>query len=118
MTGDGRSVIKKPLVWSLDKAAEGDQGVDVYRKIEILIVRGTKTVVVGIGAFEVKAIAVGGAAGEAPFGPAVSLCPTVPPKSGDVNDIVFLGTQAKTNQLFFTERVGTSWKAWCVGTRE
>ncbi|KAL8283662.1 hypothetical protein RQP46_005457 [Phenoliferia psychrophenolica] len=121
VTGDGRSVIKKPLVWSLDKPADGDAGVDVIRRIEMLIVGGTKTVILGIGNSEVKAIAVGGAPGEAPFGAAVSLTPTTPNAKGstDPRDIVFLGTHSTSNQLFFTERVGqASWRAWCVGTRE
>ncbi|KAK4699770.1 hypothetical protein P7C70_g6487, partial [Phenoliferia sp. Uapishka_3] len=118
VTGDGRSVIKKPLVWSLDKPADGDAGTDVIRRIEMLIVGGTKTVILGIGNTEVKAIAVGGGHGEAPFSAAVSLTPTTTSKSTEPRDIVFLGTHAPSNQMFFTERVGqASWRAWCVGTR-
>ena len=117
---DGRSVIKKPLVWSLDKPADGDAGVDVIRRIEMLIVGGTKTVILGVGNSEVKAIAVGGGAGEAPFGAAIALTPTPgSAKTSDPRDVVFLGTHAASNQMFFTERVGqASWRAWCVGTRD
>ncbi|KAM0755931.1 hypothetical protein T439DRAFT_320630 [Meredithblackwellia eburnea MCA 4105] len=119
VTGDGRSVIKKPLVWSMDKGNEGEQVQDVYRRIEVLIVRGTQTVVMGVGSSEVKAIAVGGGPGEPPFGTAASLTPTSTSKSTEPREVIFLGTHAASNQLFFTERVGqASWRTWCVAAKE
>lgn len=115
MTGDGRSVIKKPLVWNLDRQTDGDPGGDLYRRIEMVIVGGTRTVVVGVGATEVKAIAVGGEAWQAPFGVAIPVTPTPGTRASDVREIEFLGNHLASNQLFFTERVGQTWRAWCIG---
>ncbi|KAI5480073.1 mitogen-activated protein kinase kinase kinase kinase 4-like protein [Pseudohyphozyma bogoriensis] len=104
VTGDGRSVIKKPLVWNADKTSDAEHGLDTYRRIEILIVGGNRTVVVGVGSSEVKAIAVQGEGGQAPFSSAISVTPTPSLRPNDAREIEFLGNHSVTNQLFFTER--------------
>lgn len=111
VTGDGRSVIKRPLVWSLDKAADADA--DVYERIEMLIVQQTRTVVVGMGTREVRAIAVGGEVGQAPFGTAVGVAGAGVSGGKDgkdtVREVKWLGTQQGGSQLFYSERVGQNW---------
>lgn len=102
-------------MWSLDKASEGETS-DVSQKIEMLIVGGTKTVVVGIGSSDVKAIAVGGESGQPPFGAAIPVT-AVPTKANDiqaVREVQWLGTHAGSSQLFFAERVGQQVTVHCL----
>ena len=128
VTGDGRSVIKRPLVWSLDKAPESDA--DVYDRIEMVIVHAAgaaapRTVVVGLGNREVRAIAVGGEAGEAPFGQAVGVAGagvgvSAREREKDAakeREVKWLGTQGGGSQLFFSERVGQSWTVSVLAAR-
>lgn len=89
---------------------------DVSQRIEMLIVGGNKTVVVGIGSSDVKAIAVGGEAGQPPFGAAIPVT-AVPTKVNDqlaVREVQWLGTHAGSSQLFFAERVGQQFTVQCL----
>lgn len=116
VTADGRSVIKKPLVWSLEKPAKSET-LDVYHRVEVLVVGGNKTVIVGIGSSDAKAIAVGGGTGEAPFGAAVPVTSRPTSKPSDmaaVREVQFLGTHAPTNQLFISERVGANFLVYAL----
>lgn len=115
VTAEGKSIIKRPLVWSLDKTGENETS-DVTQRLEMLIVGGTKTVVVGIGSSDVKAIAVGGEAGQPPFGAAIPVT-AVPTKTNDMlltREVQWLGTHAGSSQLFFAERVGQQVTIHCL----
>jgi hypothetical protein len=81
----------------------------------MLIVGGTKTVVVGIGSSDIKAIAVGGEQGQPPFGAAILV--TAPTRANDllaVREVQFLGTHAPSSQLFFSERIGQAVTIHCL----
>lgn len=78
----------------------------------MLIVGGTKTVVVGVGSNEVKAIAVQGEQDKPPFGAAVNVTPAPSSRSNDllaVREVHFLATHSQSSQLFYSERVGGSY---------
>jgi hypothetical protein len=113
VTGDGRSVIKKPLVWSFDKP-EPDG--DCFSRIEMLVSdQGSRTVIVGFGRVEAKAIDLGG---EMDDSPACTITSLPPPKPSDypssIRAVQHLGTQHSSNQLFYSERVGQSFTVFCL----
>lgn len=86
------------------------------QRLEMLVVGGTKTVVVGIGSADVKAIAVGGEAGQAPFGAAIPVT-AAPTGISDLlvtREVQWLGTHAGSAQLFFSERVGQQVTIQCL----
>lgn len=103
-------------MWSHDKGVEEELAPDVTQRLEMLIVGGTRTVVVGIGSADVKAIAVGGEAGQPPFGEAMPVT-EVPTRAGDLlltREVQWLGTHAGSSQLFFAERVGQQVTIHCL----
>ncbi|GAA5919165.1 hypothetical protein JCM1841_002481 [Sporobolomyces salmonicolor] len=111
VTADGKSIIKRPLVWSDEKMTTGDESIEVDQRIELLVVGGTKTVVVKVGASDVKAIAVEDSPSTIPFSSAVSASPT---SSRPV--IEFLSTHSASQQLLFAQTVGQSWTIQCLAS--
>ncbi|GAA5865041.1 hypothetical protein JCM1840_005717 [Sporobolomyces johnsonii] len=111
VTADGKSIIKRPLVWSHEKLTTGDESTEIHQRIELLVVGGTKTVVVKVGASDVKAIAVEGSPSTNPFSSAVSASPT---SSRPV--IQFLSTHSASQQLLFAQTVGQSWTIQCLAS--
>ena len=62
--GDGRSVIRKSINWQVEPnplvpLSESMKVLDFFHRIETLVVGGTHTVVVGVGATQIQAVDVG-----------------------------------------------------------
>ncbi|GAA6006423.1 hypothetical protein JCM10207_004928, partial [Rhodosporidiobolus poonsookiae] len=113
VTADGKSIIKRPLVWSQDKVDNSsEQGSDVPQHVEILVVGGTRTVVCKIGSQDVKAISVDGGSPSSPFSPALTVTSTRTRPS-----IQFLATHSPSQQLFFAQTVGSSFTVHCLELR-
>ncbi|GAA5857137.1 hypothetical protein JCM8547_007980 [Rhodosporidiobolus lusitaniae] len=102
VTADGKSIIKRPLVWSHERSDPSDTINDVPQRIEVLVVGGKRTVVVKLSATDVKCISVEGASTTTPFSPAV----TVSQARG--SGVQFLATHRDGQQLLFAETVGSS----------
>lgn len=112
-------VIKRPLVWTeapINPDPEQASFVEPNR-IEMLICKGSKTVVINLARSGIHAIAVAGQErNEAPFGETVSVAPASGLSNHSSKDIAWLGTHAST-QLFFVERVGSSFVIKCLYAR-
>lgn len=124
VTGDGRSVIKRPILFNATPSLSPD---DFYNRIEILTVEGKKTVIVGIGPFGIKAVKVEeetSSQQQALFGVAVevesiSVSRNAPRENGSLDrNIQFLGMDSKGGQLFFSERLSGSgsWGVFCLSS--
>ncbi|GEM06207.1 mitogen-activated protein kinase kinase kinase kinase 4-like protein [Rhodotorula toruloides] len=109
VTADGKSVIKRPLVWGSDcPLVEG--GTDGMQRIEVLVLDGKRTAVVRVSPLDVKVISVDGASPSQPFAPAipVSLARSRP-------RIQFLATHAAGQQLVYSQTVGSAYAIFCLG---
>ncbi|GAA6058745.1 hypothetical protein JCM10212_003433 [Sporobolomyces blumeae] len=104
VTSDGKSVIKRPVIWFPEKPTKPTDPEEMPLRIEILVVGGTKTVVVKVSPTDVTAIAVEGLTTTNPFSPPVLASPSFPTPS-----IQFLATHSASQQLFFAQSVGQSW---------
>ncbi|KAK4055227.1 hypothetical protein OIV83_000507 [Microbotryomycetes sp. JL201] len=102
VTAEGKSVIKRPMVWTSSNALSvGEQSaVDAPRRLEMLVSGGTKTFIISISANEVKAIAVQGGLNEPSFTAAARAL------KSPADAVQWLGTHAQSSQLFFAERNG------------
>ncbi|KAK4057595.1 hypothetical protein OIO90_001240 [Microbotryomycetes sp. JL221] len=110
VTAEGKSVIKRPLVWTNDKTFQTGQSqvVEAPRRLELLVVDGAKTFVVSTSATEVKAIAVQGGVDE----PSFTAAATANSRSAD--SIQWLGTHSLSSQMFFAERNGQQITIKCL----
>ena len=124
VTGDGRSVIKRPILFNATPSLSPD---DIYNRIEILTVEGKKTIIIGIGPFGIKAVKVEEETTQpqqALFGVAVevemsSVSKTAPRENGSLDrNIQFLGMDSVGGQLFFSERLSGSgsWGVFCLSS--
>lgn len=119
VTPDGRSCIKRPIIFNADTAGENTE--EAYTRIEVLLVAGgTKTVIVGVGSTELRAVAVGSSnssLGQGVFGEAVDVLTGRGGKQdgagGGERDIQFLG-KTGASQLFFSESVAGSHTIYCL----
>jgi hypothetical protein len=112
--GDGRSVTRLPVTWRRDEPyPETAQELDVFQRIEALVVDGGKqTVFIGIGPTDIQAAYVDGS--EHSYAPPIEVCPLDAArkraKAADVldglRDITFLGKLGE--RLYWSERVGAS----------
>ncbi|GAA5898688.1 hypothetical protein JCM6882_000898 [Rhodosporidiobolus microsporus] len=103
VTADGKSIIKRPLVWSHDRHEPTDPPTDIPQRIEVLVVGGKRTVVVKLSPFDVKCISVDGISSTSPFSPALTVSP-----SHSRPSIQFLATHSPSQQLLFAQTVGSS----------
>lgn len=116
VTGDGRSILRRPVTFG--ESGETPSSLeDVFTRIEIIIVDGCKTVVVGIGAHGIKAVAIGE---EVPFLPAIDVVPSHRSRSTSSpvlreREIQFLGKDSQ-NQLYYAERQRNSWVVFCLSS--
>ncbi|BGO94637.1 hypothetical protein NBRC10512_004934 [Rhodotorula toruloides] len=109
VTADGKSVIKRPLVWGNDRAAI-DTVVDGMQRIEVLVLHGKRTAVVRVSPQDVKVISVDGASPSQPF---TSAIPVSPARSRP--RIQFLATHAAGQQLVYSQTVGSAFSIVCLG---
>ncbi|GAA5969335.1 hypothetical protein JCM11641_007555 [Rhodosporidiobolus odoratus] len=119
VTADGKSIIKRPLVWSHEKSDPSEPPSESQQRIEVLVVGGKKTVVVKVGTTDVKAISVDGVSTTSPFSPALLVSPSSSSSSSPQNrsNIQFLATHTPGQQLLFAQSVGTSYTVQCLGAR-
>ncbi|GAA5852956.1 hypothetical protein JCM9279_000092 [Rhodotorula babjevae] len=106
VTADGKSIIKRPLIWSSDQAPASPDS-ECLQRLEVLVVGGTRTVVVKLSSTDVKAISVDG--GSSSFSTAVPV--TRSNARGQVN---FLSTHRVGQQLLFAQTVGPSTTIFCL----
>lgn len=89
-----------------------------YTRIEMLVVKGDRTVIVGLGDGDGKVIAVGGEApGEPIFSAAIPLGAGISSVEEDARQIQFLATHhaPASNQLFFAESLSLgSYLIYCL----
>lgn len=121
VTGDGRSVIKRPILFNNPTPSLSPD--DIYNRIEILIVGGKQTVIIASGPFGIKAVTVEEETGlqQALFGMAIevemsSVSKLAPRENGSLDrNIQFLGMDS-SNQYFFSERLSGSgsWGVFCL----
>ncbi|KAM0793450.1 hypothetical protein ACM66B_000894 [Microbotryomycetes sp. NB124-2] len=102
VTAEGKSVIKRPMVWTSNNSFSVGEpsAIDAPRRLEMLVSGETKTFVVSISSNEVKAIAVQGGVNEPSFTAAAKA------HGGPADSVQWLGTHAHSSQLFFAERNG------------
>ncbi|KDE07825.1 hypothetical protein MVLG_01920 [Microbotryum lychnidis-dioicae p1A1 Lamole] len=119
VTAEGKSVIRRPLVWSeaaINPDPEQASFVEPNR-IEMLICKRARTVVINLARSGIHAIAVAGQErDEAPFGETLSVAPASGSSGNSLKEIAWLGTHA-SSQLFFAERVGSSFVIKCLYAR-
>ncbi|GAA5913181.1 hypothetical protein JCM8208_001693 [Rhodotorula glutinis] len=106
VTADGKSIIKRPLIWSTEQGPISPD-IECLQRLEVLVVGGTRTVVVKLSPTDVKAISVDG--GASPFSTAVPV--TRPNARGQVS---FLATHRMGQQLLFAQTVGPSTTILCL----
>jgi hypothetical protein len=108
----GKSILKRPIIFN----PEPSMVAEAYQRIEVLLVEnGRKTVIVGIGPKEVKAVLVGGSS-LANLAVQVVTGGFHHRSSGsDVKkDTQFLAKVR--NQLFFSEKTGNSYSVYCLSS--
>jgi hypothetical protein len=114
----GKSILKRPIIFNPEQVGESAVTGEAYQRIEVLLVEnGRKTVIVGIGPKEIKAVLVGGSSPGQLFGDAVQVVTGgVHRGSGsDVKkDTQFLAKVR--NQLFFSEKTGNSYSVYCLSS--
>ncbi|GAA5932487.1 hypothetical protein JCM3775_005933 [Rhodotorula graminis] len=98
--------LSRPLIWSTDQGPISPDA-ECLQRLEVLVVGGTRTVVVKLSPTDVKAISVDG--GVSPFSTAVPV--TRPNARGQVN---FLATHRMGQQLLFAQTVGPSTTILCL----
>ncbi|GAA6052565.1 hypothetical protein NBRC10513_003357 [Rhodotorula toruloides] len=109
VTADGKSVIKRPLVWGTDRPVV-DARIDGMQRIEVLVLHGKRTAVVRVSPQDVKVISVDGASPSQPF---TSAIPVSPARSRP--RIQFLATHAAGQQLVYAQTVGSAFSIFCLG---
>ncbi|SCV71007.1 BQ2448_3769 [Microbotryum intermedium] len=118
VTAEGKSVIKRPLVWTEAPTNPDPEQASFVEpnRIEILICKRSTTVIINLTRSGIYAIAVAGLErDESPFGDTVSVAPASGLSSSS-REIAWLGTHPST-QLFFAERVGSSFVIKCLYAR-
>ncbi|GAA6049505.1 hypothetical protein JCM3770_000820 [Rhodotorula araucariae] len=108
VTADGKSIIKRPLIWSRD-SSPASTDIECTQRLEVVVVAGARTVVVKLSSTDVKAISVDG--GSSTFSAAV---PVTRPNARAA--VQFLGTHSAGQQLLFAQTVGPSYTIQCLTT--
>ncbi|GJN91514.1 hypothetical protein Rhopal_004537-T1 [Rhodotorula paludigena] len=109
VTADGKSVIKRPIVWGNDPLPV-DPANEPPQRLEVLVLGGRRTVVVKLSPSDVKAISVEGASPTAPFSAATLVSPPRLVRPA----IQFLATHSAGQQLVFAQVVGQSFSIQCL----
>ncbi|GAA5827052.1 hypothetical protein JCM11251_002223 [Rhodosporidiobolus azoricus] len=109
VTADGKSIIKRPLVWSHDRQVPTDLTTDIRQRVEVLVVGGKRTVVVKLSPLDVKCISVDGLSSTSPFSPALTISPMHSRPS-----IQFLATHSPSQQLLYAQTVASSYTIQCL----
>lgn len=122
---DGRSVIKRPIPWCAQPLVETgeldpQESADIFDRIETLIVKGRKTVLVGLGPSDIQLVNMGSSTmqdtDEPPFSPGVSIAPPLREQrkvhrgsdanGPDVREVTFLAKLGRS--IFWAEKVQNS----------
>ncbi|SCZ98405.1 BZ3500_MvSof-1268-A1-R1_Chr7-1g09126 [Microbotryum saponariae] len=119
VTAEGKSVIKRPLVWSETAISPDPEQASFVEpnRVEMLICKRSRTVIINLARSGIHAIAVAGQERhEDYFGETLSVAPASGSSGNSLKEIAWLGTHA-SSQLFFAERVGSSFVIKCLYAR-
>ncbi|BGP36622.1 hypothetical protein JCM10449v2_000523 [Rhodotorula kratochvilovae] len=107
VTADGKSIIKRPLIWSQDPSPPLASDTECSQRLEVLVVGGARTLVVKLSPTDVKAISVDG--GSSPFSAAVPVC-----RPNARASIQFLATHYAGQQVLYSQTVGQTYTIQCL----